>query len=167
MMTMLMDAEQWTPGLPADLRQDLGEGALLELALEAVQTVGARLSRPLGSDERYGPPMLLTLLTYCYASGVYGSEDIAYDCRNDAAVRYLCANTAPDQETIRNFRRANREWIEESLAWVYRNACDLKPEAVRRDASPVFAPKVCTADLAGLVRRRLELAILFDTAMSD
>jgi len=101
--------------------------------------------------------MLLTLLTYCYAAGVCGSEDIEYDCRNDAVTRYLCANTSPDQDTIRSFRRANRPRIEDCLARVYRSADDLAPVPMSRR----------TTDLTCLVRRRLELAIMFDTAMCE
>lgn len=157
MTTMLIDTEHRTPGLPADLRQHVGERALIELALDAVQTVGERLPRPLEAQGRHSPQMLLTLLTYCYAAGIYGSEDIEDDCRNDAATRYLCASTSPDQETIRNFRRANRLRIEDCLALVYRSACDVAPAQMSRG----------TADLAGFVRRRLELAIMFDMAMCD
>ena len=40
MTTMLIDAEQRTPAMPAHLRQQLGERALIDLALAAVQTVG-------------------------------------------------------------------------------------------------------------------------------
>jgi hypothetical protein len=140
---------------------------LIQLALEAVQTVGARLPRPLESEEGCNPQMLLPLLTYCYAAGIYGSEDIEYDCRNDAATRYLCADALPDQETIRNFRRANRLRIEDCLACVYRNASEMKPAQMNRDPSPVREFKERTIDLAGFVRRRLELAIMIDTAMCE
>src|SRR5439155_8426144 len=99
-MTTLIDVEQRPSGLPADLRQHVGERALIELALDAVQTVGERLPRPLDAPGRHSPQILLTLLTYCYAAGIYGSEDIEYDCRHDAATRYLCANTSPDQDAI-------------------------------------------------------------------
>ena len=166
-MTTLIEVQQRPSGLPADLRQHVGERALIELALGAVQTVGERLPRPLDAPGRHSPQMLLTLLTYCYAAGVYGSEDIEYDCRHDAATRYLCANTSPDQDAIRNFRRANRPWIEDCLACLYRNACDLKPAPMTRESPPIPDLKRRTAELTRFVRRRLELAIMFDTAMCE
>ena len=168
MMTMLIDAEQRTPGLPADLRQHVGERALIELALEAGQTVRARLSRPLGPEGQCSPPRLLTLLTYCYASGVYASEDIEYDGRNDPATRHLCANTAPDQETIRNFRRANREWIEACLTCVYQSVCGGAPAPGSRQPRPIPGRQTrSSAEIVNVVRRKLELAIMIDTAMCE
>jgi len=106
--------------------------------------------------------MLLTLLTYCYAAGVYGSEDIVDDCRHDAATRYLCANSSPDQDTIRSFRRANREWIEACLACVYGRVGDVMSAQTGREPSAIS-----TGEFLGLARRKLELAIMIDTAMHD
>lgn len=168
MTTMLIDAEQRTPRLPADLRQHVGEHALIELALDAAQTVGEQLPRPLGSAGLCSPQMLLTLLTYCYASGVYGSEDIEWDCHNNAAVRYLCANTSPDQEIIRHFRRANREWIEACLRCVYQGLYGTT--AVPVSSECLSTPGLMTrsnAEIINVVRRKLELAIMIDTAMCE
>jgi len=159
---MPMGAEPWTPGLQAHMRQQLGERALIDLALAAVQTVGERLPGPLPAAGRHSPQMLLTLLTYCYAAGVYGSEDIEYDCRNDAATRYLCANASPDQDTIRNFRRANRHWIERCLACVYGRA-----HGVTSAQTSVESSTLSTFELFDFARRQVELAIMIDMAMSE
>jgi hypothetical protein len=166
-MTMLIDAEQRTPGLPADLRQHVGERALVELALDAAQTVGDRFPRPFEAAGRHSAQMLLTLLTYCYAAGVYGSEDIEYDCRHDATTRYLCANGLPDQDSIRSFRRANRPRIEDCLARVYRNACDLRPAEAGSEPGVAAFQAERRPDIAHFVRRKLELAIMIDTAMDE
>jgi hypothetical protein len=162
MTTTLIDAEQRAPGLPADLRQQLGERALIDLALGAVQTVGEGLPRPLAAAGRHSPQMLLTLLTYCYAAGVYGSEDIEYDCRNDAATRYLSANASPDQNAIRNFRRANRQSIEACLACVYGRAHGVT--SAQTSGEPSLASSRALFDFA---RRQVELAIMIDMAMHD
>ena len=162
MTTMLIDAEQRTPAMPAHLRQQLGERALIDLALAAVQTVGEGLPGPLAAAGRHSPQMLLTLLTYCYAAGVYGSEDIEYDCRNDAATRYLCANASPDQDTIRNFRRANRRWIEACLACVYGRAYGVRFAPASSEPS-----LVSSRALFDFARRQVELAIMIDMAMHD
>jgi hypothetical protein len=167
MTKMLIEVEQRTAGLPTDLRQRVGERVLIELALEAAQTVGERLPRPFGAKERCNPQMLLTLLTYCYAAGMYGSGDIEWACSNDTAARYLCANTVPDEETIRNFRRANRPWIEACLTRVYQSACGA---SVAVSPEPLSIPGLETrssAELLNVVRRKLELAIMIDTAMCE
>jgi hypothetical protein len=96
--------------------------------------------------------MLLTLLTYCYAAGIYGSEDIEWACEHDVTVRYICANTLPTQDNIRRFRRANRPWVEACLVWVYGKAC---------------AAEATSPDLAPFIRQKLELAIMVDTATAD
>jgi hypothetical protein len=112
--------------------------------------------------------MLLALLTYCYASGVYGSEDIEWDCQNDPTARSLCGNASPNQETIRRFRRANRPLIEACLACVYGRACGAILPPTRGELSPI--PKLearTSAVLLSVARRKLELAVMFDTAMSE
>lgn len=97
--------------LPSDLAEGLGAVRLTHLALEAVQGGGdlpadfqSRVER-----SRYSYPMLLTLLSYAYARGVYGSDEIEGRLRTDADLQYLCAREYPEAETLRQFRR--REWI--------------------------------------------------------
>lgn len=168
MTTMLIDADQRTAEFPADLRQHVGERALIELALEAAQTVGARFPQPLETEGWCSRQMLLTLLTYCYAAGTYSSEDVEWDCRNDAAARYLCASTVPDQQTIRSFRRANRPWIEACLTRVYHRACCETFAPVSRDLLPIPGRETrSNAELINIVRRKVELAIMIDTAMCE
>ena len=41
--------------------------------------------------------MMRALLVYCYANGVFGSRRIEAATYRDIAVRYLCADTHPDQ----------------------------------------------------------------------
>lgn len=142
-----------TPAFLDDLRLAVGERRLIELALEAVQLVGEELPRPVRAlQDQPSPRMLLTLLTYCYAAGIYGSEDIEWACESDASARYICANTLPDHDAIRRFRRANRPWIGACLGWVYGKACPAD---------------IASTELAALVRQKLELAIMMDTAACE
>jgi hypothetical protein len=153
MTTIFTKSNGQTPAYPDDLRSTVGERRLIELALEAVQIVGEELPRPVRAlQDQPSPKMLLTLLTYCYASGILGSDDIEWACGDDAAARYICANTLPGQDTIRRFRRANRPWVEACLLWVYGKAC--------------LADETST-ELAGFVRQKLELAVLMDTAACE
>jgi hypothetical protein len=51
--------------------------------------------------------MMLALLIYSYATGRFGSRTIEAATHSDVAVRYLCANTHPDHDSICTFRTAN------------------------------------------------------------
>jgi hypothetical protein len=60
--------------------------------------------------------VLQTLLTYCYAAGLYSSRDIEYAARTDPAVKYICANFRPGSDTIRHFRRRHLLLIQTAVA---------------------------------------------------
>ena len=52
--------------------------------------------------------MLLALLSYCYATGRFGSRTLAAATHSDVAVRYRCANPHPDPASLCAFRTANQ-----------------------------------------------------------
>ena len=80
--------------------------------LEAVQQTCAKSARPV-VVANFGPALpphsMLGILTYCYAKGVYGSEDIERKLRQDAVLKTSHADRLPDSRTIRHFRRLNRD----------------------------------------------------------
>lgn len=96
--------------IPGDLAEDLGAVRLTQLALEAVQdeAEGSGEFRAGPGSQSYQHRMLLTLMSYAYARGVYSSEELQDRVRTDADLRYLCAREFPEAETFRLFRR--REW---------------------------------------------------------
>lgn len=51
------------------------------------------------------PSVLLSLLIYGYATGVFSSRKIERATHDSIAFRYLAANTHPDHDTITTFRR--------------------------------------------------------------
>jgi transposase len=53
----------------------------------------------------YSPSLLLTLLFYGYATGVFSSRKIEAATYDSVAFRYLAGNTHPDHDTIATFRR--------------------------------------------------------------
>jgi transposase len=118
------------PYLPEDLSLYLGKKTIVMLILEAVQTInGERLEFnrfASANGETFHSPMLLTLLTYCYATGVYGSADIEVNVGRDPMTRYLCARTYPDMGIIRGFRRQNREKLSQCLTLVLKRAWELR-----------------------------------------
>ena len=139
-----------------DLRELIGERRVIELVLREVQALGDALVA-VGDEVTLGPRsrLLLTLLTYCYAAGIYSSEDIEWACRNDSGAQYLCANTPINQETIRHFRRLHRMWIK---------TCLIRATAAASSLQPPFhlAPKPLVS-----TDYKLDIAIMMDTAMFD
>jgi hypothetical protein len=51
--------------------------------------------------------MMLGLLIYSYANGIFSSRQIERATYQNISVRYLAANTHPDHDTIAKFRREN------------------------------------------------------------
>jgi transposase len=114
--------------LPPDLRDWVAEDDLVHFVISAVERL------PLGrfavnhkgcGDEQYPPHMMLSLLIYCYANGLFSSRRIERATYRDLAVRYLCANHHPDHDTICEFRRHNFEAIAAAFVEVLELAREL------------------------------------------
>ena len=107
--------------LPPDLRDWLPEDHLVHFILEVVQTMDLSAFsvnvRGTGSNQ-YPPSMLLALLVYCYCTGRFSSRVIEEASYCDVAVRYICAGTYPDHDTICTFRRVNRKAFEKFFVHV-------------------------------------------------
>jgi transposase len=98
--------------LPPDMRDWLPDDHLVWFVLDVVTELDtARFqarATPKGSAAgraAYDPAMLLTLLIYAYACGVYSSRQIERRCSEDVAYRVICAQDVPDHATIARFRR--------------------------------------------------------------
>jgi hypothetical protein len=70
--------------------------------------------------------MMLALLIYCYANGRFSSRRIEQATHRDVTVRYLCADTHPDHDTIATFRRENDTAVKECFVRVLELAIELK-----------------------------------------
>lgn len=107
--------------LPADLRDWLPEDHMVHFILEVVQPMDLSAFsvnvRGTGSNQ-YPPSMLLALLVYCYCTGRFSSRVIEEASYFDVAVRYICAGTHPDHDTICTFRRVNRKAFEKFFVHV-------------------------------------------------
>jgi transposase len=96
--------------LPVDLRDWVAGNDLARLIVEVVEQgdLGQAWSNERGSGSaQYPPGMMLSLLIYAYARGVFSSRRIEQLSYENLSVRYLCANTHPDHDTIAKFRREN------------------------------------------------------------
>jgi transposase len=97
--------------------------------LEAVESLPLqkfRLNHRGSGSEQYPPKMMLSLLIYCYATGTFSSRAIEELTHSHISVRYLCANTHPDHDTINRFRKDNKALLEETFVKVLELARELK-----------------------------------------
>lgn len=115
--------------LPVDLREWVPADDMVHFVLEAAAQVpmdSFKVNRRGSGSKQYHPHMMLALLIYCYANGVFGSRRIEAATYRDIAVRYLCADTHPDHDTICKFRRENVTALSESFLQVLLMAKELK-----------------------------------------
>jgi hypothetical protein len=106
-----------------DLRQRVCTTNLLRWSLEAPLIISDEAGELLRKNVcGFRPQMMLTLLSFCYASSYYGSEDIARAISTDRTVRYICARSYPDAHAIRRFRRCCRGPLDQALNYVLRQA---------------------------------------------
>ena len=115
--------------LPPDLRDWVPEDDLAHFVIEAVERVEMRAfkvnHRGTGSAQ-YHPRMMLALLIYCYANGIFSSRRIERATHRDIGVRFVAANQHPDHDTIASFRRENFAAVGESFLQVLLLAKELK-----------------------------------------
>ena len=96
--------------LPPDLREWVPEGHLAHQVSELVDglELGA-FYRPYEEDGRrnspYEPRMMVKVLIYAYATGVFSSRKIAKKLEEDVAFRMLAAGNFPQHRTLCEFRR--------------------------------------------------------------
>ena len=55
--------------------------------------------------EAFHPALLLSILTYGYATGVFGSRKLERATYDSVAFRYVAANEHPDHDTLNTFRK--------------------------------------------------------------
>lgn len=115
--------------LPVDLRDWVPEDDLVHFVIEAVESLpGDRFqfnARGSGSAQ-YPPSMMLALLIYCYANGIFSSRRIERAPHRDIAVRYLTGDTHPDHDTIAKFRRENFEVVSACFVRILELAREMK-----------------------------------------
>jgi transposase len=97
--------------LPPDLRDWLPADHLVHFIMDAVKQVDvsrAKVNTHGTGSAQYPPSMMMGLLTFCYATGTFSSRKIERLTHESVAVRYLCADTHPDHDSICTFRRENQ-----------------------------------------------------------
>ena len=115
--------------LPPDLRDWIPEDDLAHFVIEAVERVemsAFKVNHRGTGSAQYHPRMMLALLIYCYADGIFSSRRIERATHRDIGVRFVAANVHPDHDTIATFRRDNLAAFGESFLQVLLLAKELK-----------------------------------------
>lgn len=97
--------------LPPDLRDWLPKDHLVHFIMDAVGQLdvsSAKVNVHGTGSAQYPPSMMMGLLVFCYATGSFSSRKIERLSYESVAVRYLCADTHPDHDSICTFRRVNK-----------------------------------------------------------
>ena len=122
MAARLLSIDYDTPLLlPPNLRDWVPANHLAHFILDVVAELDLRTfkvnERGTGSAQ-YPPSMLLGLLLYSYATGVFSSRRIEQATYDSVPVRMMCGDTHPDHDTICTFRRENKELINQAFVRV-------------------------------------------------
>src|SRR5712664_819975 len=97
--------------LPPDLKDWLPEDDLAHFVVAAVERVPLttlKVSDRAGGKPQYHPHLMLALLIYSYANGIFSSRRIERATHRDVGVRFVAANTHLDHDTIAVFRQTNK-----------------------------------------------------------
>ncbi len=121
-MTTYMPFDREQPFLlPPDVKDWLPANDIAHFIVAAVKRVRLAAfhtnSRPSGKPQ-YHPRLMLALLVYSYANGVFSSRRIERATYRDVGTRFIAANTHPDHDTIANFRRTNKQAFEAAFLQV-------------------------------------------------
>lgn len=125
-MTRLVNIDRNTPMLlPPDLRDWVQDDDLVHFVVDGLAVLDlscAKLNERGTGDRQYPPGMMLGLLLYCYAQGLFSSRQIERATYRNISVRYLAGNTHPDHDTVAKFRRDNGELIRSAFVQLLRLA---------------------------------------------
>jgi transposase len=125
--------------------------------------------------EAYHPQVMLSLLFYGYATGVFSSRKIERATYDSVAFRYIAANTHPDHDTIATFRKRFLKELSELFIQILSIAQEmgvLKVGKVSLDGTKVKASaskhKALSYSHATKLQKQLEdeVAILLKKAQS-
>jgi transposase len=131
--------------LPPSVDEWLPEKHLARFIGEVIDGLDlGRMSRAYrgSGSASYHPGMLLGILVYGYATGVFSSRKLERATYDSVAFRFLAANDHPDHDTIATFRRRFLEEIEKLFVDVLKLAREmgvLKMGTIALDGTKIHA----------------------------
>ncbi len=116
--------------LPETLQEWLPEGHLAHFIGDAIDGLDlgafhARYDKDGPRNQPFHPAMMVKVLVYGYATGVFSSRKIARKLHEDVAFRVLAARNFPAHRTIRDFRALHLKELSDLFVQVVRLAREL------------------------------------------
>ena len=116
--------------LPPSLKEWLPEGHLAYFVNDTVDSLDlvafhARYAAGGAGNQPFDPAMMVKVLIYSYATGVFSSRKIARKLHEDVAFRVLAAANYPAHRTIRDFRAFHLKELGELFVQVVRLAREM------------------------------------------
>ena len=116
--------------LPEAIPDWLPEGHLVHFFSDTVDTLElgafhARYDQDGPRNQPFHPAMMVKVLLYGYATGVFSSRKIARKLHEDVAFRVLAAGNFPAHRTIRDFRAIHLQELSELFVQVVRLAREM------------------------------------------
>ena len=131
--------------LPPSVEEWLPEKHLARFVVEVIEGLDLRAMsgsyRGSGSAS-YHPRMLLGILVYGYATGVFSSRKLERATYDSVAFRFIAANDHPDHDTIATFRRRflkEIEWLFVQVLLLAREMGVLQMGAIGLDGTKIHA----------------------------
>ena len=163
--------------MPPSVDEWLPERHLARFVVEVI--AGLDLRAMTGSyrgsgEQPYHPSVLLGLLVYGYASGVFSSRKLERASYDSVAFRFIAANQHPDHDTIATFRRRFLPQIEALFVQVLLMAREMgmfKLGTVALDGTKIHANasrhSALSYDRAGQIELQLRDEVAKLTAMAE
>jgi len=107
--------------LPPDLKDWVADDDLAHFVIAAVERVkldAFKINHRGAGKAQYHPRMMLALLIYGYANGIFSSRRLERATYRDVGVRFVAADQHPDHDTIATFRRENTKAFEAAFLQV-------------------------------------------------
>ena len=136
----VLHLNKFAPGAPPkEPSSDTGVTVMIKRAAAETVEQGAAPVVPKESGA-LPPEQMLGAVSYCYAKGVYESEEIERKMMRDTTLREAVHGEVPDARAIRKFRRLNREAIQKTLE----KAFSLLRKKEKRSAIPPLPGQTTT-----------------------
>lgn len=116
--------------LPPSLKEWLPEGHLAYFISDTVDSLDlsafhARYAKGGPRNQPFDPAMMVKVMLYAYATGVFSSRKIARKLHEDVALRVLAAGNAPAHRTISDFRAFHLKELSELFVQIVKLAKEM------------------------------------------
>ncbi len=152
---------KFAPGAVLPVQPDPETGLTVTIRTAAAERMQQHSGAPVvRTDGGLPAKEMLGAVSYCYAKGVYTSEEIERKMMHDETLRESVHGEVPNAQAIRRFRRLNRGAIQETLEKAFSFLCRKKKASSAEQALPEKPaspqPGLLEESTVGVGRRQAE-----------